>query len=94
MAIMSRFVLPQQGRREQSQKQQDDYDQQNFATFVITVSHRTSYTRVNDDYGSPSVAKQRHFVRRAVATAIDFGTYQISAQLCWVKRTYISADTE
>jgi hypothetical protein len=54
MAIMSRFVLPQQGRREQSQKQQDDYDQQNFATFVITVSHRTSYTRVNDDYGSPS----------------------------------------
>ncbi len=54
MAIMSRFVLPQQGRCEQSQKQQDDDDQQKFATSVITVSHRTSHPWVNDDYGSPS----------------------------------------
>jgi len=29
MAIMSRFVLPQQGRCEQSQKQQDDYASRN-----------------------------------------------------------------
>jgi hypothetical protein len=38
MAIMSRFALPQQGRREQSQKQQADYDPQNFATSVITAA--------------------------------------------------------
>ena len=71
MTIMSRFVLPQQGRREQSQKQQDDYDQQKFATSVITVSHRTSHRWVNDELRLTLVAlKQWPFVRRPVATPI------------------------
>jgi len=48
------LCIPQQGRLDQSQVQQDDYDQQNFATSVITVSRRTSYPRGNDDYGSSS----------------------------------------
>lgn len=40
------------------------------------------------------VLKQRHFVRRPVATPLHFRAYQISVQFDWVERTYISAQAE
>lgn len=39
MPLASRLVLLKQECREESQKQQDNYDQQNLAKFVITVGH-------------------------------------------------------
>lgn len=86
MPITSRSVFLQQECPEQSQKQQDDYDDQDFTAFVTTVSQKHLLQLIRTTT-APVVLKEWHFVRRPVATSINFRAYQISAQFHWVEET-------